>query len=53
MTDHVLRDRRLGQFESEFQEFPVNAWRAPARIGRAHLRIRSMTSLDAEGRPCG
>jgi hypothetical protein len=35
-TDHVLRDRRFGQIESQFQQFPVNAWRAPSRVGEIY-----------------
>ena len=53
MTDHVLRDRRFGQLESELQEFAVDAWRAPTRVGQAHL-LSSIGSLkDQELMPEG
>ena len=35
--DHVLGDSRLSDFETELQQFPVNARRAPERVIVAHL----------------
>src|SRR5436305_1061432 len=35
--DHVLDDSRLSDFETELQQFPVNARRAPERVIVAHL----------------
>ncbi len=35
-SDHVLRDRRLGQFEPEFAKFAMDPGRAPERILLAH-----------------
>src|SRR5271169_2991189 len=34
---HVLRDRRLRDFNSELQQFTVDAWSAPKPVGQAHL----------------
>ena len=42
---HVFGDSSLRELESQLQEFSVDA--------RRILRIRSMTSRGAEGRPCG
>src|SRR5260370_34534795 len=34
--DHVLGDARLRDLKPEFEQFAVNAWRAPKRIFDAH-----------------
>jgi len=34
--DHVLGDARLRDFKPEFEQFPVDAWRAPKQIFDAH-----------------
>jgi hypothetical protein len=49
-TDHVLRDRRFRKLESELQKLPVNAWRATARVGHAHL-ANQIDDLSRHGRP--
>jgi hypothetical protein len=35
--DHVLRYSRLGDFETELQQFAVDTWSARQRIVDAHL----------------
>src|SRR6185437_8707118 len=35
---HVLGDRRLRDFDAEFQQLTMNSWSAPQRIGEAHLK---------------
>ena len=37
MADHVFGHGRLTQFDSNLQQFPMNARSAPARVGVAHL----------------
>ena len=37
MSDHVFGHGRLTQFDSNLQQFPMNARSAPARVGEAHL----------------
>jgi hypothetical protein len=41
---------RFGQLQSQVQQFPVNAWRAPTRIGRAHL-ANQIDELARDRRP--
>ena len=36
-ADHVLRHRRFGMFESQLQQFRLDAWRSPSRIRQTHL----------------
>ena len=36
-SDHVLRDRRLADFDTELQQLSVDAGRAPKWVGRRHL----------------
>ena len=37
MTDHVLRYRPLGHFNTQLEQLAVYAGRAPAWIGKTHL----------------
>jgi hypothetical protein len=50
MANHVLGHSRLGQLESELQEFPMNPWSAPSRIGHAHL-ANQIDDLSRHGMP--
>src|SRR3977135_3428147 len=36
-SDHVLRDRRLGDLEPKLQEFTMDARRSPQRVLRVHF----------------
>jgi hypothetical protein len=36
MPGHVLSDGRLGHRKPEFEQLPMNAWRAPKHIFNAH-----------------
>ena len=36
MPGHVLRNGRLTHVDPQFQEFAVNSWRAPQRVGFRH-----------------
>ena len=33
----IFRDRRFGDVEAEFEQFTMDAWGTPERIGSAHL----------------
>jgi hypothetical protein len=37
VADHVFGHGRLTHFDSNLQQFPMNARRSPARVGVAHL----------------
>jgi len=37
VPDHVLGDCCLRHLNTEFQEFPMNARSAPARVGETHV----------------
>jgi hypothetical protein len=50
MAHDVLRDRRFGQLESQLQEFPVDAWCTPTRVGQAHS-ANQVDDLLRYGRP--
>ena len=50
MADHVLRDRRFRKLESELLEFPMNARRAPSRVGEAHS-VNQFENFPRHGRP--
>src|SRR5262249_19216701 len=50
MADHGLRDRRLSKLESELLESPMNARRAPSRVGEAHS-VNQFENSPRHGRP--
>ena len=36
-TAEIFGHRRFGEVEAEFEQFPMDAWGTPERIGAAHL----------------
>ena len=53
--DHVLGDARLRDLKPQFEQFAVNAWRAPKRVldthppdQRAQLRLDLAAALPVE-----
>src|SRR6266851_2372007 len=52
--DHVLRDARLSDLETELEQLTMDAWRSPQRIFRAHAaskRAGFPTPVPAEAGP--
>ena len=50
-SDHVRRDRGLGELEPQLEQFTMDAGSAPQRVLFAHRRIRSRRSRSIRGRP--
>jgi len=48
--DRILCNRRFCDLESELQEFAMDAWRAPARVGYAHS-ANQVNDFLRDGRP--
>jgi len=44
--NHVLRHTRLSDFETELQQFTVDAWSAPQRIADAYLPDQRADRVD-------
>jgi hypothetical protein len=37
LSDHIFRDGRLSNVDTEFEQFTVDAGSAPERVGNAHM----------------